>query len=102
MVNLGFLGDFFSIHIHNLEEPHKISLSQQRALSMKFPTHVEAHMKINLITPIIMVYAPILKTSLILFSNKMLVIRAGISKTLVRVANRENPDQTASESSEAV
>ena len=32
--------------------------------------------------------------------NKMLVIRLGIHKTLVRVANREDPDQTAS--SEAV
>ena len=33
---------------------------------------------------------------LILFSNKMLVFRAGIHKFLVRVANREDPDQTAS------
>ena len=40
-------------------------------------------------------------TFLFLFSNKMLVFRAGIHKFLVRVANREeNPDQTAS--SEAV
>ena len=35
-------------------------------------------------------------TFLILFSNKMLVFRAGIHKFLVRVANREDPDQTAS------
>ena len=35
-----------------------------------------------------------------LFSNKVLVIRAGIHKMLVRKANREDPDQTAS--SEAV
>ena len=35
-----------------------------------------------------------------LFSNKLLVFRAGIHKFLVRVANREDPDQTAS--SEAV
>ena len=28
--------------------------------------------------------------------NKMLVIRAGIHKMLVRVASREDPDQTAS------
>ena len=33
-------------------------------------------------------------------SNKMLAIRAGIHKMLVRIANREDPDQTAS--SEAV
>ena len=39
-------------------------------------------------------------TFLFLFSNKMLVFRAGIHKFLVRVANREDPDQTAS--SEAV
>ena len=39
-------------------------------------------------------------TFLFLFSNKMLVFRAGIHKSLVRVANREDPDQTAS--SEAV
>ena len=35
-----------------------------------------------------------------LFSNKMLVFGAGIHKFLVRTANREDPDQTAS--SEAV
>ena len=39
---------------------------------------------------------------LFLFSNKMLVFRAGIHKMLVRIANREDPDQTASASSEAV
>ena len=37
---------------------------------------------------------------LFMFSNKMLVIRAGIHKMLVKIANREDPDQTAS--SEAV
>ena len=36
-------------------------------------------------------------TFLFLFSNKMLVIRAGIHKMLFRIANREDPDQTASE-----
>ena len=35
-------------------------------------------------------------TFLFLFSNKMLVFRAGIRKMLVRIANREDPDQTAS------
>ena len=30
-----------------------------------------------------------------LFYNKMLVIRAGIHKMHVRIANREDPDQTA-------
>ena len=39
-------------------------------------------------------------TFLILFSNKMLIFRAGIHKILVRIANWEDPDQTAS--SEAV
>ena len=39
-------------------------------------------------------------TFLILFSNTMLIFRAGIHKVLVRIANREDPDQTAS--SEAV
>ena len=33
---------------------------------------------------------------LFLFSNKTLVYRAGIHNTLVRIANMENPDQTAS------
>ena len=42
----------------------------------------------------------ILNTFLFLFSNKMLVFRAGIHQMLVRIANREDPDQTAS--SEAV
>ena len=32
-----------------------------------------------------------------LFSNKMLVIRTGIYKIVVRIANREDPDQTATE-----
>ena len=35
-----------------------------------------------------------------MFSNQILVIRVGINKMLVRMANREDPDQTAS--SEAV
>ena len=37
---------------------------------------------------------------LFLFSNTTLLIRAGIHKMLVRIANREDPDQTAA--SEAV
>ena len=32
-------------------------------------------------------------TFLFLFSNKLLVIKAGIHKMLVRIANREDPDQ---------
>ena len=40
------------------------------------------------------------KTFLFLFSNKMLFFMAGIHNKLVRIANRENPDQTAS--SEAI
>ena len=39
-------------------------------------------------------------TFLFLFLNKMLVIRPGIHKMHVRIANKEDPDQTAS--SEAV
>ena len=43
-------------------------------------------------------YQPVLKTSfLFLFSNNKLVIRAGIHKMLLRIVNREAPDQTASE-----
>ena len=34
----------------------------------------------------------ILNTFLFLFSNKMLVIRAGINNTLVRIANWKDPD----------
>ena len=41
----------------------------------------------------------IFNTLLFMFSNKMLVSRAGIHKTGVRVANRKNPDQTASSES---
>ena len=33
----------------------------------------------------------------LLFSNKMLIIMCGIHKKLVLIANREDPDQTASE-----
>ena len=38
----------------------------------------------------------ILNTFLSLFSNKILVISAGSHKILVRIANREDPDQTTS------
>ena len=38
----------------------------------------------------------ILNTSHFLFSKKMWVIRAGIHKMFVIIANREDPDQTAS------
>ena len=38
-----------------------------------------------------------MNTFLFLFSNKMLVIRAGIHQMFVRIANREDSDQTASE-----
>ena len=31
-----------------------------------------------------------------LFSNKMMVLRAGTHEILIRIANREDPDQTAS------
>ena len=37
----------------------------------------------------------ILNTFLFLFSNKMLVIRAGSHKMLGGIANREDPDKTA-------
>ena len=33
----------------------------------------------------------------LLFSNKILLFRAGIHKMLVRIENRADPDQTASE-----
>ena len=36
----------------------------------------------------------------VLISSKILMIRAGIHKMFVRIANREDPDQTAS--SEAI
>ena len=39
----------------------------------------------------------ILNTFCPLFSNKMFLFRAGIYKMLVRIANREDPDQTASD-----
>ena len=42
-------------------------------------------------------YSTILNTFLFLFSNKMLVFRVGFRKMLVRIANRVDPDQTASE-----
>ena len=35
-------------------------------------------------------------TYLFFFSNKIVTIRAGMSKMLVRIANREDPGQTAS------
>ena len=38
-----------------------------------------------------------LKKNLFLFSNKVYVFRAGIHKMPVRIANKEDPDQTASQ-----
>ena len=38
----------------------------------------------------------IYKTFHFLFSNKILVFRAGIHKMLIKVSNKEDPDQTAS------
>ena len=45
-------------------------------------------------------FSKISNTFPFLFSNQIMVIRAGIHKMLARIANREDPDQTAS--SEAV
>ena len=42
-------------------------------------------------------YCNISNTFLTFFSNKILVIKAGIHQMLVRIAKREDPDQTASE-----
>ena len=51
-------------------------------------------------------FSEIRNISLFQLSSKMLVVRAEIHKMLVRIANREDPDQTASSeetaSSEAV
>ena len=41
-------------------------------------------------------YSKIFNTFLFLFSNEMLVIKAGIHKMLARIANREDLDQTRS------
>ena len=41
-------------------------------------------------------YSKILDTFLFLFSNTMLVFKAGIHKILVRKASREDPDETIS------
>ena len=42
------------------------------------------------------------KLFLVLLSNKVLISRAGIHKMLVRIANREDPDQTAPSSGSAL
>ena len=42
----------------------------------------------------------ILNTFLFLFSNEMLVFRTGIHKMLVRIENREDPDQTLKKQSD--
>ena len=42
-------------------------------------------------------YSKTLSSFLFLFSNKMLVFRAGTHKMLARIANRKYPDRTASE-----
>ena len=44
-------------------------------------------------------HSEISNTVLFLFLNKMLVDRTGVHKILVRIANSEDPDQTASRSS---
>ena len=53
----------------------------------------------NVAQPSVLATGNILKvqnTFLFLFSTKMLVIRAGIRKRLVRIANSEDSDQNAS------
>ena len=52
--------------------------------------------------PIYRMFVNVVKfqTLIVVFSNKILVIRAGIHKMYVRITNSEDPDQTAS--SEAV
>ena len=50
----------------------------------------------DLLSVNIKICSKISNTFLFLFSNEILVIRAGIHKLLVRKANREDPDQTAS------
>ena len=53
--------------------------------------------KINVIFSMVMFFR---NTFIIRFSTKMLVVKAGIHKMLIKIANWEDPDQTAS--SEAV
>ena len=43
-----------------------------------------------------MVIVQTIRTLFFLFSSKLLVFRAGIHKMLVKIANREDLDQTAS------
>ena len=67
--------------------------------------NLKSHMRLNMLTELVLSCkyhkcSKILNNFLFLFSKMMLVIRAGIHKMLVRIANREDPDQTAS--SEAV
>ena len=44
----------------------------------------------------------IFNTFLFLFSNEILVFRTGIHKMLVRIENREDPDQTLKKQSDLV
>ena len=70
--------------------------SRQQAVQMNIFTAVLCALKVSLEEN----YgkcSKISNTFLILFSNKMLVIRAETQKMLFRKANREDPDQTASE-----
>ena len=47
MENCRVLGNFFSLHIQNLKDPHKISFSEPVALFMKFPTCVGSNFQGN-------------------------------------------------------
>ena len=51
----------------------------------------------NELTPFPLGIKQLAHSFLFLFSNKLLAIRAGVHKMLVRIANREDPNQTASE-----
>ena len=79
-MNIGFVKNMHMLNVNCL-------LNSVNLVNFSISLNYDKHSKIS-------------NTVLCLSSNKMWVTRAGIYKMLARIANREDPDQTAS--SEAV
>ena len=88
-------------HKHNISKPEKTeylanSCLTKSAFFLFICRYLPLQTSLQLRTVTVLKFG----TLLFLFSNQVLVIRAGIYKMHVKIANRDDPDQTAS--SEAV
>ena len=87
----------FSLMLDNLSNnvylAGKVDISDQELMAL----HYQYNLRKHILSTKYGRCSKITNTFLFLFSNKILVFRAGTHKMLVRIANREDPYQTASE-----